>query len=358
MLLAAALPAGWPWPSAAGPPCSSWSRSGAAPPSLIALPVRGWSAAQWIGVLARHLARSRCGWTAWQSAAAGRPRPTTPTEADLPGVLAGIQIHDGPPMPGRLDRPAIIQNHAARTWAATARITHPGIGMADDDDRDADGRRARRAPRGRRRRQPDPPPRPPGPHRPRRRHRTSRLGRASTASPTNPTLSAELHAQLDRTPAAPPPSAPKPSSPSSSDEDAIGRDAKRAGRGIIGRARVLYHLLAEVEARCSAPSAAPSVTWLDTAEPRRRHPHRLRTRRRPRPRRRAIAPTRTTATHRAPRSPARRGRARQRLHRPALLPPRRLGVRRRHHPAAPQGRRDGRAGPGPGALHRSANAAR
>ena len=59
----------------------------------------------------------------------------TPGEADLPGILAGIQIHDGPPMTGQTARPAIIQNHATRTWAATARIVHPGIGMSDEADR-------------------------------------------------------------------------------------------------------------------------------------------------------------------------------------------------------------------------------
>ena len=41
-------------------------------------------------------------------------------EADLPGILSSIQIHDGPPMTGQTARPAIIQNHATRTWAATA----------------------------------------------------------------------------------------------------------------------------------------------------------------------------------------------------------------------------------------------
>ena len=42
-------------------------------------------------------------------------------------------------MAGTRRRPAIIQNHATRTWAATARILHPGIGMADDADRDRMG---------------------------------------------------------------------------------------------------------------------------------------------------------------------------------------------------------------------------
>ena len=84
---------------------------GSSPP-LICVPVRGWSAAQWIGVLVRHLVgHAASGWTRGSP----RPRPgdvEDPGEADLPGVLAGIQIHDGPPMAGQTARPAIIQNHA------------------------------------------------------------------------------------------------------------------------------------------------------------------------------------------------------------------------------------------------------
>ena len=34
--------------------------------ALICVPVRGWSAAQWIGVLARHLLGRGMGWTRWQ----------------------------------------------------------------------------------------------------------------------------------------------------------------------------------------------------------------------------------------------------------------------------------------------------
>ena len=68
---------------------------------LICVPVRGWSAAQWIGVVARHLVGHATGWTRFQSrAAAGEI--DEPAEADLPGVLAGIQIQDGPPMAGRV----------------------------------------------------------------------------------------------------------------------------------------------------------------------------------------------------------------------------------------------------------------
>lgn len=112
---------------------------------LTCLPIRGHSAFQWIGVLFRHLAGAAFGWSRFQSKAAAGDLDLGDAdddeddgdagEADLPGILSSIQIHDGPPMTGQTARPAIIQNHATRTWAATARVVHPGIGMSDDADR-------------------------------------------------------------------------------------------------------------------------------------------------------------------------------------------------------------------------------
>jgi hypothetical protein len=230
---------------------------------LICVPVRGWSAAQWIGVLARHLVGGVTGWTRWFSAAAGGDLED-PGEADLPGVLAGIQVHDGPPMPGRLARPAVIQDHAARTWAATARISHPGIGMSDEGERvrmgaglaelfeaaSAAGQihlvavQVRTIPDD-------------GTERADwvRRH----------ARPTEPALSSEIHAQLDEAISG---AAVRTEAFVTVvvREEAIARDARRAGRGATGRARILYGLLAEVEARLTGAIGCTHVTWLDTAE--------------------------------------------------------------------------------------------
>ena len=174
---------------------------------LICLPVRGWSASQWIGVLVRHLAGAAFGWSRFQSKAAAGDLDLgdgendeddgDAGEADLPGVLAGIQIHDGPPMTGQTARPAIIQNHATRTWAATARIVHPGIGMSDDADRFRMGAGLAELLRGRDRRQPD---------RPASRCRSApspttapsaTSGCASNARPDEPEVSARIHAQLE-----------------------------------------------------------------------------------------------------------------------------------------------------------------
>ena len=105
---------------------------------LIVIPVRGYTAAQWVGVLLSHAIGAGMGWTLWRSrAATGRLEDLDDT--DLPGVLAGLQIHDGPPFGPGMARVAVIQNHAARTWAVTARIEHPGLGLAEPDARDRMG---------------------------------------------------------------------------------------------------------------------------------------------------------------------------------------------------------------------------
>ena len=230
--------------------------------ALICVPVRGWSAAQWIGVLVRHALGHAAGWTRFQSKAAVG-EVDDPSEADLPGVLTGIQIHDGPPMAGRVVRPAIIQNHAIRTWAATARIVHPGIGMADDDDRNRMGSGLAELFEAASansqidlvaicvRTVPDD-----GTERAEwvRRHARS----------SEPKLSARIHHQLDasingaavRTEAF---------VTVVVREDAIAKDARRAGRGVPGRARILHGILAEVESRLTGVIGCTQVTWLDSA---------------------------------------------------------------------------------------------
>jgi hypothetical protein len=230
--------------------------------ALICAPVRGWSAAQWIGVLVRHAVGTAAGWSRFQSkAAAGEVED--PAEADLPGVLASVQIHDGPAMPGRVVRPAIIQNHATRTWAATARIVHPGIGMADQGDRDRMGsglaELLEAASAGSHiallavqvRTVPDD-----GTQRGEwvRRH----------ARPTEPELSARIHAQLDATIGG---AAVRTEAFVTVvvREDAIAKNTRRSGRGVLGRARILYGVLAEVESRLLGAIGCTQVTWLDSA---------------------------------------------------------------------------------------------
>jgi hypothetical protein len=230
---------------------------------LVCVPVRGWSAAQWLGVLTRHLVGRATGATSFQSRAAAGDIDD-PAEADLPGVLSGIQIHDGPPMTGSVVRPAIIQDHAARTWGATARITHPGIGMADDGERGQMGAGLAELFEAASastqidlvaicvRTVPDD-----GTERAEwvRRH----------ARPTEPQVSARIHAELE---------ASINGAAVRTEtfvtvvvrEDAIARDARRAGRGVVGRARILYGILAETEARFMGAMGCTGLDWLESAE--------------------------------------------------------------------------------------------
>jgi len=239
---------------------------------LICLPVRGWSAFQWIGVSFRHLAGVAFGWSAFQSKAAagnldlgdGDEDQGESGEADLPGVLSGIQIHDGPPMSGHTARPAIIQNHAARTWAATARIVHPGIGMSDEPDRFRMGsglaEMFEAATAGNQidtialqvRTVPD--------------DGTERAEWVRlNARDDEPRVSASINAQLEQMTAG---AAVRREAFMTVvvAEDVISKDAKRAGRGVAGRARILYSILTEVESRLTGSIGCTHVTWLDTAE--------------------------------------------------------------------------------------------
>jgi hypothetical protein len=242
---------------------------------VVTVPVRGWSAAQWVGILLRQSLGQLRGWTTWRSAAAtelpqrsgAAPRDgdedQLEDQVDLPGVLTGIRLHDGPPLPGRIERPALIQDLATRTWALSARLTHPGIGMASDPDRDLMGSglaellescsasghvhhlalQVRTVPDD-------------GTHRADwvRHHRQP-----------EPDLSADLHHLLDQTLQG---AAVRTEIFLTvvADEASIGRDARRSGRGTLGRARVLHHLAAEIEARLLGALGCTHVDWLGTSD--------------------------------------------------------------------------------------------
>ncbi len=228
---------------------------------LVVVPVRGWSGAQWVGLLAAHGLGGVMGWTSWQSrVAAGIVEDLG--EADLPGVLAGVQIHDGPPYGPTLSRVAVIQNHAMRTWAATARIEHPGLGLTEPEARDRMGAGLAELCEA--------------------ATRTELVEVVAIQVRTVPDDGAEREdwVRLHRRPGGPDlaravneqlASQLMPASVRSEafvsvvvGEDRIGRSAKRAGGGVAGRARVLYGALSEIEARLLGPMGCTRVTWLDT----------------------------------------------------------------------------------------------
>lgn len=103
---------------------------------LVTVPVRGRSAVGWLLASIGLAAGTVFGWTRWRANAATGQAPDLDTP-DLPGALQGIEIHDGPPQGPSNTRFALIQDHARRTWAATAAISHPGLALADAGERDA-----------------------------------------------------------------------------------------------------------------------------------------------------------------------------------------------------------------------------
>ncbi len=98
------------------------------------VPVRGRSATGWLLACSAYALGELAGWTSFRSAAS-RGRAEDLETPDLPGVLAGVQIHDGPPHGSTMARVAIIQDHATRCWSVTAAIVHPGIGMQAAEQR-------------------------------------------------------------------------------------------------------------------------------------------------------------------------------------------------------------------------------
>ncbi len=97
---------------------------------LVAVPVRAAPRSAGRPIQCSDALELSMGWTDWQSKA---PAGVVENfdEADLPGVLSGIRTHDGPPFGPLLTRPAIVADNRERTWAVVARITHPGIGLAE-----------------------------------------------------------------------------------------------------------------------------------------------------------------------------------------------------------------------------------
>ncbi|MBB3084686.1 SCO6880 family protein [Geodermatophilus sabuli] len=230
--------------------------------AVLLVPVRGRAAGRWFGDLCLHGIGGAMGWTVFGSRAAAGTADDL-TTADLPGVLAGIRTHDGPPFGQLFTRPVIVQDLAARTWAAVARIDHPGIGLAEPADRDRMGAglaelcelaartelvdvlalQVRTVPDD-------------GAER-------AAWERAHTR-PEAPALAVRVNALLG---AALTPAAVRTEAFVTVvvGEARTHRAAREAGGGVDGRARVLHGVMAEVEAALRGPVGCTSVTWLDSA---------------------------------------------------------------------------------------------
>ena len=230
---------------------------------LVAVPVHGRSATGWLLAWIGFTLGRVTGWARFRSRASlGKTRDLA--EVDLPGVLSGIEIHDGPPSGPAQARVAIVQNHATSTWAVTASLSHPGIGMADRQQRTGYGTgladlldgcvrtelideilfivrtvpddAAERTLWSQRHQRPDAP---------------------ALAVTISDQLTTGLAAASVRTEAFVTVVVP---------ETRLAREAREFGRGLDSRARVLYQLMDEVEARLRSGFGATSVAWLTSPE--------------------------------------------------------------------------------------------
>jgi hypothetical protein len=230
---------------------------------LVAVPVRGRSATGWLLASAAHLAGTTLRWSRWRSKAA-QGRTEDLDEPDLPGVVAGISVHDGPPQGPTNTRVAIIQDHADRLWAATAAISHPGLALADGSERDSQARGltallnacartelisevlfvVRSVPED-------------GAERDQWLSRHQPATAPAVARSVNQQLAATLSQASVRTETFCTIVVP---------EDRLAKEAKEFGRGVDARARAMAMLMGEVEAHLRTGMRVRTVSWLTSPE--------------------------------------------------------------------------------------------
>ena len=230
---------------------------------LAAVPVRGRPAARWARDCLLRSVGAVLGWTDWQSRAAAGTVDNF-DEADLPGVLSGIRTYDGPPFGPLLIRPAVIADRRARTWAVVAQITHPGIGLSEAEARDRMGAGLSELLEGAAtaelvsliavqvRTVPDD-----GADQAAWQHANLRTDAPRLARAVNDELSQVMTQAGVRHEAFVTVVVP---------ESRIAKQAREAGGGVDGRARVLFGVVGEVETRLLGGVGCTSVTWLASPE--------------------------------------------------------------------------------------------
>jgi len=175
-----------------------------------------------------------------------------------------FEVIPSAPHGSNLQRVAVIQDHATKSWAVTASIIHPGIGMEDAEERhrygealtgliDVAGR-------------------------------TEKVDEILFMVRTVPEDGAERELWVNRHRR---PNAPELAERINSDlalgltrasvrtetfvtivvpETRIARSAKESGGGLEGRCRELYLLMAEIEAQLRGPMGMTTVDWLTSPE--------------------------------------------------------------------------------------------
>jgi hypothetical protein len=230
---------------------------------LVTIPIRGRSATGWLLAILALAVGTLLGWTSWRSRAS-RGRAAKVAEPDLPGVVSGIRVHDGPPQGVTNTRVAIIQDQAARTWAVTAALEHPGLALANHADRDAMGAGLTDLLNACARTElisevaflvrsvPDD-----GAERERWMAAHDRPDAPMLSRIVNAELSASLSKASIRTEAFVTLVAP---------EARLAKEAKEFGGGVDGRARVMHMLMGEVSSHLLSGMRAVSVDWLTSPQ--------------------------------------------------------------------------------------------
>ena len=257
------LPVFWSLKEQAWASAGMFALTCAAVSLVTVVPVRGRSAIGWIIASTKFAVGGLAKWTKFHSRAS-RGAAEDLADVDLPGSLAGIEIHEGPPTGLTGARVAIIQNHATRTWAATAAIVHPGTGMRDADERSRFGRGladlldqvsrtelvdevlflVRTVPED-------------GAERDQWISRHRRPDGPAQVKVINDELQQVLTGASVRTEAFVMIVVP---------ESRLGKASREAGRGVEARAQILYSQMAEVEAQLKGGMGCTSVSWLTSPE--------------------------------------------------------------------------------------------
>lgn len=226
---------------------------------MVLAKIQGRTTMEWLAAAVMYSLGTTMKWTQWRSAVTSGLNQDFQAP-DLPGVLTSIVTHDGPAFGAQMQRPCIIQDLARKTWAATAEVVHPGIGLENAASRAALGQGLSQLLET--------------------LGATEKVDQLVFTIRVSPDDGAERAAYVaaHEDSAAPPvavamsrqmeavmtPACPRPVTYMTlvcKDRD-IARDASRLSPGVEGRARVLHNLMREAESHMTGALNAESVTWL------------------------------------------------------------------------------------------------
>ena len=226
-------------------------------------PVLGRSTTGWAARVTGFAVGSVFKWTMFRSKGS-QGQIEDLADADLPGVLQPTQVHDGPPHGASMARVAVVQNHSSRTWAVTAAVVHPGIGLMEALQRNQAGKGLSELLEAAERTElvdeilflvrsvPED-----GAERDQWVERHRRTDGPALARTVNDGLEQGLGMASVRTESYCTLVVP---------ESRIAKIAKESGGGVEGRSRALYGLMGEMEAHLRGAMGMTTVNWLTSPE--------------------------------------------------------------------------------------------